>query len=169
MDAERLAAHQLRNSLQSLLLAGSMGGLCVYLAWLIAGVPGTWLAVAFVGLTYLANPVASPRLVMAIYRAAPILPQQAPRLYAVLRTLAERAGLSRVPNLCGCWRACSVPGRASPTPPCCAPTRPRRSGSADSWTCGTVPRAAGCCRWAGWSWIPSPNTWDGRDSRAGTA
>jgi heat shock protein HtpX len=99
MDTERLTAHQLRNTLQSLLLVGAMAGLCAYLAWLIAGEPGAWLASVFVGLTYVANPVASPRLIMAIYRATPILPQQAPRLYSVLRALAERAGLTRVPTL----------------------------------------------------------------------
>lgn len=99
MDPEQLALHKLRNALQSLLLVGAMAGLCGYLAWLVGGAFGAWLALTFVTLAYALNPAASPRLVMGMFRATPIHPRSAPRLYAVLEALAERASLPVVPTL----------------------------------------------------------------------
>ena len=99
MDRERLVAHRLRNALHSLLLIGVLSALCAYLAWLLAGTFGLWLALGFVALTFAIMPTASPRLIMRAYRAEPIRPQSAPRLYAILQVLAERAGLARVPTL----------------------------------------------------------------------
>lgn len=99
MDQQLLVLHKLRNGLQSLLLVGAMATLCGYLAWLVGGVFGTWLALTFVAVAYTLNPAASPRLVMRLFRAAPIHPRHAPRLYAVLEALAERASLPAVPTL----------------------------------------------------------------------
>jgi len=99
MDQQRLALHKLRNGLQSLMLVGAMAGLCGYLAWLIGGAFGAWLALVFVAVAYALNPAASPRLVMGLFRAEPIHPRSAPRLYAVLEALAERASLPAVPTL----------------------------------------------------------------------
>jgi heat shock protein HtpX len=99
VDTERLVAHRFQNTLQSLLLVGAMAALCAYLAWLIAGPLGAWLALGFVAFSYLLNPAASPRLAMALYHGQPIHPRSAPRLYAVLETLARRAGLTRLPAL----------------------------------------------------------------------
>ena len=99
MDQQRLALHKLRNALQSLLLVGAMAGLCGYLAWYLGGSFGAWLALLFVVMGYAVNPAASPRLVMGMFRAELIHPRSAPRLYAVLETLAQRAGLPAVPSL----------------------------------------------------------------------
>ncbi len=99
MDEQRLIAHKLRNSLQSLLLLGVLAALCAYLAWLLAGTFGLWLALGFVVFGFAVMPAASPRLIMRAYRAEPIQPQNAPRLHAILQVLAERAGLPRVPTL----------------------------------------------------------------------
>lgn len=99
MDPRRLSEHKLHNTLQSLLLILGLGVLCAYPAWLLAGPVGIWLAVPFVATVYFMNPVASPRLVMRMYRGEAIHPQSAPRLYALLEALAARAGLPRVPTL----------------------------------------------------------------------
>ncbi len=99
MDQQRLAQHKLRNGLQSLMLVGAMAALCGYLAWLIGGAFGAWLALTFVVVAYALNPAASPRLVMGLFRATPIHRRSAPRLYAVLEALAERASLPVVPTL----------------------------------------------------------------------
>ncbi len=99
MDQQRLAQHKLRNGLQSLMLVGAMAALCGYLAWLIGGAFGAWLALTFVVVAYTLNPAASPRLVMGLFRAAPIHRRSAPRLYAVLEALAGRASLPAVPTL----------------------------------------------------------------------
>ena len=65
MDQQRLAQHKLRNGVQSLLLVAAMAGLCGYLAWLVGGAFGAWLALVFVAVAYAINPAASPRLVIA--------------------------------------------------------------------------------------------------------
>jgi len=99
MDQERLLAHKQRNALQSVLLVGVLAALCAYLAWLLAGLFGLWLALGFVFIVFTLMPSASPRLIMGAYRAEPIYPGNAPRLYEVLRVLAARAGLPRTPTL----------------------------------------------------------------------
>ena len=97
MDLDRLRAHRFRNSLQSLLLAGLLAGLCAWLAWLIGGDLAAVLVVAFVAGMYLANPAASPRLIMALYRARPLVPERNPGIYRLLEALSERAGLDYTP------------------------------------------------------------------------
>jgi heat shock protein HtpX len=97
MNEERLLAHKLRNNLQTVALVGSLGALCVYLAWFIGGPLFAWGAAIGVLLLYLANPAVSPRLVMALYRGRPVAWEEAPRLYAILRELGRRAGLERLP------------------------------------------------------------------------
>ncbi len=99
MDPRRLSEHKLRNGLQSLLLIIGLGILCAYPAWLLAGPLGAWLALLFVASTYVINPAATPQLVMRLYRGEAIHPHDAPRLYNIVRTMAERAGLPRVPTL----------------------------------------------------------------------
>ena len=99
MDHERLLQRKLRNNLQSALLIASMVLLCGYLAWVIGGWLVAWAVSLFVVVSYVLNPVASPGLIMSMYRGRPIRPEAAPRLYALLRELAARAGLERMPRL----------------------------------------------------------------------
>ena len=99
MDPARLLSHKLRNRLQSGLLMGLLALLLVYLAWVIGGGPLAWFALGVVAVLSLANPAASPRLAMALYRARPLAYEEAPGLYAMVGELARRAGLPRVPVL----------------------------------------------------------------------
>ena len=99
MNEERLYEHKLRNNLQTAALVGLLGALCAYLAWFIGGGGVAWVAIGIVSALFFANPAASPRLVMSLYRGRPVTYAQAPRLYAVLRELSRRAGLERLPEL----------------------------------------------------------------------
>ena len=99
MNEERLYAHKVRNNLQTAGLVGVLALLCAYLAWFIGGPVGAVAALVSVGVLYVGNPAASPRLVMSLYRGHPVAYEQAPRLYAVLRKLSRRAGLDRLPVL----------------------------------------------------------------------
>ena len=99
MNPEQLLAHKLRNNLQSLLLLGSLGLLCTYLAWFIGGSSFAWTALFLVFFLYLLNPAASPRWVFTLYQGRPLSPAEAPELYEILEVLAHRAGLERVPRL----------------------------------------------------------------------
>ena len=99
MDRSTLAAHKLGNAIQSLLLVGTLALLLGLLAWILGGPPFVMLALAGVAFLYLANPVASPRLVMSLYRGRLVTPREAPDLYELMADLALRAGLPRMPRL----------------------------------------------------------------------
>jgi heat shock protein HtpX len=99
MEIPALRAHRFRNALQSLLLAGSMGGLCAYLAWLLGGAPMAAGAAAAVLLLYFLNPALSPRLVLRLFRGRALALPEAPELYAAVAELARRAELPAVPRL----------------------------------------------------------------------
>jgi len=99
MNRERLLAHKLRNDLQSALLVLTLALLCAYLAAFIGGAPFAWMALIGVIALYFANPAVSPRLVMSLYRGRPLRPEEAPRLYGILRELSRQAGLDWMPML----------------------------------------------------------------------
>jgi heat shock protein HtpX len=92
-------ANRLRNALQTLLLAGSMGGLCAYLAWLLGGAPMAVGAAVAVAVLYFVNPAVSPRLVLRLFRGRALAVDEAPELYAAVADLARRAELPAVPRL----------------------------------------------------------------------
>lgn len=99
MDIERLRQHRWRNTLESLLLAALLAALCAWLAWIVGGAFTALLVLGFVGFVLATNPVASPRLIMALYRAKPLAPERAPGLYRLTEALADEAGLDFVPVL----------------------------------------------------------------------
>lgn len=99
MEQTRLLQHQLRNSVQSILLIIALGGLCAWLAWFIGGLPFAFLTAGFILLAYQFNPAASPAMVVHLFRGQALSPAQAPELYRVLVPLSENAGLPRPPIL----------------------------------------------------------------------
>lgn len=99
MDQVQLLQHQVRNTIQSILLVFALGGLCAWLAWFIGGLPLAMLTAAFILVFYQLNPVASPELVVRLFRGQALTPTQAPELYRLLQTLSENAGLQRLPIL----------------------------------------------------------------------
>jgi len=99
MDQERLFAHKQANALQSVLLLATLAGLLGLLAWIIGGGGFALLALAMVGVLFVTNPAASPRLVTMLYPGRELHPSEAPRQFVILSELARRAGLPRVPRL----------------------------------------------------------------------
>ena len=99
MDRRRLSEHKTRNTLQQVALLAVLALLLGYLAWVVGGAPFVWGTLIGVGILFLVNPVASPRLVLGMYGARPVAAREAPGLYALLEQLAVRAGLSRLPRL----------------------------------------------------------------------
>ena len=99
MNANVWYQHALANRLQSLLLLATMGGFLALLGWLLWGVSGIYWLLLLGLLLLLFNPVASPWLIMRMYRARLLTPGQAPALYSTLAELARRADLARVPEL----------------------------------------------------------------------
>ncbi len=99
MNSHVWRQHALANRLQTLILLFVMIVFLGLLGWLLWGEDGLVMLV-FVGvLLVLINPSVSPRLIMRLYRAEPLSPEQAPRLYEVLSILSQRSGLPNRPTL----------------------------------------------------------------------
>ena len=90
---------RLHNLLQTALLIGGMMGVLGLSAHLIFGRDAfVWTAI-MVGLTLLFAPNLSPAMILRMYGALPLSPQDLPAVYRVLEELAQRAGLPRTPRL----------------------------------------------------------------------
>jgi heat shock protein HtpX len=99
VDPDLLARHKVNNILQSAVLIAGMTVLVGVLGWVVGGARGLVWAL-FLGVLALAvSPKISPRVVLRLYGAQPVHPHQAPRIYAVLAELSQRAGLPAVPTL----------------------------------------------------------------------
>jgi len=97
MNRVALSGHAAANRLQTLLLVVALlaiGGLAGYVLF---GESGLWLALAATLATLVVEPLAATRLTLALYRARPITPAEAPQLWRTLEALAARAGLPAAP------------------------------------------------------------------------
>lgn len=91
--------HRISNWLQSLMLGTTMALILGILAWLLWGIQIAVLAVAFSAALFLVNAKISPALVLRMYHARRLDVTTAPRLYAIVEKLAERAELDFTPPL----------------------------------------------------------------------
>jgi len=91
--------HAWVNRFQSLSLLAFMGGFLALLGWLLWGGSGVLMLLITGVIFVFLNPTLSPRLIMRLYGARALTPAQAPHHYAILRELANRAGLAVVPTL----------------------------------------------------------------------
>lgn len=99
MNESTWLRHKLRNSLQSVLLLAGMMGLTGAVGWLLEGPDGVLWALVAVVLLIVLNPMVSPKLILGMYRARELPPDEAPALHRVVETLAYRAGLPAAPRL----------------------------------------------------------------------
>lgn len=91
--------HALSNKIQSLLLLGFMAAFLALLGWVLWDSDGVfWVLISGIFLVLL-NPTLSPQLILRMYRASPLSPQQAPVLYSALRELTRRAELPSCPRI----------------------------------------------------------------------
>ncbi len=96
----RLARHRLRNLVESALLIAAMAlivGLCAWALWgaesLLWGVIGAFFAL-------LLTPAIAPGLILSLYGATPLSPEEMPDIHSVLEELSRRAKLPTVPSIC---------------------------------------------------------------------
>ena len=99
IDSAVWRQHAWLNRLQSLLLLAFLGGFLALLGWLLWGHGGVLMLLVAAMIFVLLNPTVSPRLIMYLYGARLLAPAQASDHYAVLRELAQRAGLAVMPAL----------------------------------------------------------------------
>ena len=99
LDASARRAHKLRNTLHTWLLAGGSILLLVVCVSALMGPEGIVWALIFGGISIaMANRV-SPQMVLRMYGARLLHPAEFPEGWAIVRDLAERAGLPAVPRL----------------------------------------------------------------------
>jgi len=91
--------HELRNILQSVLLIAGMASIAGVCAWTIWGTNGVIWACVGVALAMVLSPSIPPGLVLSLYRARPVSQAAFPEGYAIVRQLAQRADLPKIPRL----------------------------------------------------------------------
>jgi len=99
IDNETWLQHAWQNRLQSLLLLAVMACFLALLGWLLWGQDGVVILVSAGLAGVLLNSSISPRLVMLLYGASPVRPDQAPALWKALEVLSDRAELPAIPQM----------------------------------------------------------------------
>lgn len=88
-----------RNRLQTAILLAVMAGFAALLGHLLWGPDGMLVLLIAGGLGALLSPSLPPRMIMRLYGARRLAPEQVPELWAAVTTLSQRAGLPRPPEL----------------------------------------------------------------------
>ena len=99
LDAQRLAAHNRANALQSALLVAGIGVVLMVSAFLISGWAGVAVAALAVAVVAAVGPRTQPETVMRMYRAERIDPDHGGQLSRLVEILADRAELKAPPRL----------------------------------------------------------------------
>lgn len=81
------------NQMKTVLLMGLLTGIAVGTGWLIGGYNGMFVAFGLAALMNFAGYWWSDKLVLAMYRAREVSPQEAPQLHAMVAELAQRAAI----------------------------------------------------------------------------
>jgi heat shock protein HtpX len=96
-DIERKA--NLRNTIHTLLLIGGSALLVAAIAWTVYGVTGLIWAAVFGGAGVWMMSRVSPQVVLNLYKARALSPNEFPDLHRVVREIAKRADLPSIPQL----------------------------------------------------------------------
>ena len=95
----RQKQHSLLNLVHTWLLVGGSLFLLVLCAYAFLGITGVIYAAIFGGVSLFMASRISPQVVLKMYKAQKITPEQFPEGHHILARLAERAGLERKPEL----------------------------------------------------------------------
>lgn len=99
LDQDQQRRHDLRNRLHTWLLILGAGVLMAIIAWMVYGVGGIVWAAIFGGFGLWSASKASPKLVLRLYKARPVAPNELTQLQSLVRNLTARADLPAVPTL----------------------------------------------------------------------
>lgn len=99
LDEDVRRWHNIRNWLHTLLLIGGTALLAAIIAWIVYGPEGLVWAALFGGAGLWMLGRASPDMVLRLYNARPLDPDELPELHRILRELTARADLPAVPRL----------------------------------------------------------------------
>lgn len=81
------------NQAKTVLLLGLLTGVIVWIGGRLGGPQGMVIALLFAGAMNFFSYFYSDKLVLAMYKARPVSPADAPRLYAIVKNLADTAGI----------------------------------------------------------------------------
>jgi heat shock protein HtpX len=95
MNPSALHTHRWNNRFHAALLLGGMGLLLALIGWVLGGMAGAVLALAFGALLTGLTPNISPRLMLRLYRGRLLQPSDAPGLFQAVHDLALKAGVER--------------------------------------------------------------------------
>jgi hypothetical protein len=95
LDESERRRHKIRNVLHSILLLGGIIVLLELCGWALFGPDGLVGMALGAALAFAFSPRISPRLVLRMYGARQVGPQDLPEVRHVLAAFAERAGLER--------------------------------------------------------------------------
>ena len=99
LNPDQQRRHNLRNTLHTWLLIFGAGVLMAVIAWMVYGVGGIVWAAVFGGFGLWSASKASSKLVLRLYKARPVAPNELIELQALMRELTARADLPAVPAL----------------------------------------------------------------------
>jgi heat shock protein HtpX len=99
MERGRYHRRKIANVLQSVLLLGIMAVIFGLIGKLIAGLEGVAVAVIAGVVVFLLSPRLSPAMVLRMYQARRLMPEEFPVLYRIMESLADKASLPEVPKI----------------------------------------------------------------------
>jgi heat shock protein HtpX len=99
LDADREAAHQRHNLLQTWALTAAMTAVLMVSAWSFFSWTGAAIALGFTLTVRMIAPAVAPDMVMRLFRAQAIDPRGGAQLYRIRDVLVQRAGLAVPPDL----------------------------------------------------------------------
>jgi heat shock protein HtpX len=99
LDLAIRRSHDLRNALHTVILIGGSAILLALIAWTVFGWTGLVWAAIFGGFGLWTMGRVSPKMVLGLYKARPLAPDELPDVHRIVRELAARADLPSVPQL----------------------------------------------------------------------
>lgn len=99
LNPEMRRRYDLRNALHTAILIGGSALLAAAIAWTVYGPEGLIWAAIFGGFGLWTLGRLSPKMVLSLYKARALTPDEMPELHKVVRELAARADLASVPQL----------------------------------------------------------------------
>ncbi len=99
LDLALRRGHDMRNAFHTVVLIGGSALLLAVIAWTVYGPDGLVWAALFGALGLWAMGRMSPKVVLNLYKARPLSPDELPDVHRLVRELARRAGLASVPQL----------------------------------------------------------------------
>jgi heat shock protein HtpX len=99
LNPEARRSHELRNTLHTVIIVAGSALLVAAIAWTVFGLQGLFWAAGFAAFGIWSMGRVSPKMVLGLYKARALSPEELPELHDIVKKLAARAELPAVPHL----------------------------------------------------------------------